>query len=136
MGRIATQETFYNETRFLWTERRWPSQARRWIANSVFGTGANIHCPEGLGGSNPPLRAFLLARTWSRGVNYCKRISTCSRRTASAISQMMGHSTTKTTEGHHGRIRNDRALDEIEKAWESRSAVAKQDTKGPMAGYA
>jgi hypothetical protein len=28
----------------------------------------------------------------------------------------MGHSTTKTTEEHYGRIRNDHALDDIEKA--------------------
>jgi hypothetical protein len=53
----------------------------------------------------------------------------------SAISQTMGHSTTKTTEEHYGRIKGDRALDDIEKAWESRSTT-KQDPKGPMTGYA
>jgi integrase len=53
----------------------------------------------------------------------------------SEISQTMGHSTTKTTEEHYGRIRSDRAQDDIEKAWENRSAT-RQDPKGPMARYA
>jgi hypothetical protein len=53
----------------------------------------------------------------------------------SAISQTMGHSTTKTTEEHYGPIRNDRALDDIEKAGENRTTTTK-DPKGPMTGYA
>jgi integrase len=66
---------------------------------------------------------------------YCQMNIDMRPENLSAISQTMGHSTTKTTEEHYGRIRNDRALDDIEKAWESRSTPPK-DPKGPMTGYA
>jgi hypothetical protein len=50
-----------------------------------------------------------------------------------AIFQTMEHSTTKTTDEHYCHIRNDRALDDIERAWESRSSV-KQIRKGRWLG--
>jgi hypothetical protein len=53
----------------------------------------------------------------------------------SAISQTMGHATTKTTEGHYGRISNDRAINDIEKAWTSSPEVPKV-AKVDLTGYA
>lgn len=47
----------------------------------------------------------------------------------------MGHATTKTTEEHYGRISNDRATHDIEKARKSYSAGPKE-TKVDLTGYA
>jgi hypothetical protein len=52
-----------------------------------------------------------------------------------AISQTMGRSTTKTTEEHYGRISSDRAIDDIEKVWESSSAPLKSPKRN-LPGYA
>ena len=43
----------------------------------------------------------------------------------------MGHATTKTTEEHYGRISNDRAISDIEKAWTS-SPAAPKETKADL----
>ena len=45
----------------------------------------------------------------------------------------MGHATTETTEQHYGSISNDRAINDIEKAWESRSEPPK-DAKEHIPG--
>lgn len=53
----------------------------------------------------------------------------------SAISQTMGHATTKTTEEHYGRISNERAIGDIEKAWTSTPTTSKE-AEADFTGYA
>lgn len=53
----------------------------------------------------------------------------------SAVSVAMGHSTTKTTERHYGRMRSDSALDALEKAWELKSISPLIDQRKNLPGY-
>jgi hypothetical protein len=65
---LPHEETFNNETHFLRAEAEvaQPGKAMDCYLGPLL-TGANIHCPEGLGGSNPPLRAPFCAREWVFG---------------------------------------------------------------------
>jgi hypothetical protein len=60
----------------------------------------------------------------------------------SAISQTMGHSTTKTTEENYGRIRSDRAIGDIEKEWmkgqrdQDVAARVQKEPDADLTGYA
>jgi integrase len=57
-------------------------------------------------------------------------------RLTAAVSMAVGHSTTKTTEISYGRIRNDRALQDLQKLWENgadeTSSPAPQNVKNPL----
>jgi integrase len=41
----------------------------------------------------------------------------------SDVSVAMGHSTTKTTELHYGRLKNEQALDRLQRSWQQASAI-------------
>jgi integrase len=54
----------------------------------------------------------------------------------SAVSVLMGHSTTKTTERHYGRMRTEYALDAIQKEWEMTSVKKPMiEIKNQLPGY-
>lgn len=67
---------------------------------------------------------------------YCQMLIDMNPANLSAISQTMGHATTKTTEEHYGRISNDRAIGDIEKAWEKASSAEVRAPKENFPGYA
>ena len=66
---------------------------------------------------------------------YCQMLIDMNPANLSAISQTMGHATTKTTEEHYGRISNDRAIGDIEKALE-KSPMPLKSPKNDFPGYA
>jgi integrase len=55
----------------------------------------------------------------------------------SDVSYAMGHASTRTTEAFYGRIKQDKALERIQRAWEQASAKNREiDEKYEVSGYA
>ncbi|HUL39610.1 MAG TPA: hypothetical protein VLU38_04895, partial [Methanomassiliicoccales archaeon] len=55
----------------------------------------------------------------------------------SDVSYAMGHSSTRTTEAFYGRVKQDKALERIQRAWQQASAKnPKIDEKYEVSGYA
>ena len=53
-----------------------------------------------------------------------------------AVSVAMGHSTTKTTERHYGRMRSESALNALEKAWEGPKGISPLiESRNQLPGY-
>jgi integrase len=53
----------------------------------------------------------------------------------SDVSKVLGHSTTRTTERHYGRIRDEKALQRLEKAWENTHEKERYHDKRCHGGY-